>query len=157
MGVSKEKLAEIDGALADLGKDEEEVSAVLRRFEGAEPVDFAAADGELDALKENIEITPIASPVIVDPSTVADPSWDGEETEVEVIDAEDDFVLLVDEGDLEELEAASDEIPNVTVPPPIPKDSTSADSDEDSDAEQEEEEEGFFKKLFGSRRPSNRP
>ncbi|MEM7135890.1 MAG: hypothetical protein AAF500_04880 [Myxococcota bacterium] len=180
MGASDEKLSELQAALDDLGVDAGEVSAVLRRFEGKRE-ELASVDAELEALSADIEVTPIGG-VAVDPSAFearvpeapdqpapnddaaaqdsgspdeasAADEWESDKTEVEIIDAADDFVLLVDEGDLEELEAASDEVPRVTAPPPLP------DSDEDdaADEEPDDEDDGFFKKLFGSRRSSNRP
>lgn len=159
VAVSEEKLSELEDALAELGKDEDEVSAVLRRFEGGEPADLAAVDDELNALADGASILPIeAKASTVEAEDLQHPElaqdlWDGENTEVEIIDPSDDFVLLVDEDDLEELEKASDQIPAVTVPPPLPgKKATQQEDDGD-----EEEDEGFFKKLFGSRRSSNRP
>ncbi|MEM7434111.1 MAG: hypothetical protein AAF436_03095 [Myxococcota bacterium] len=183
MGASDEKLSELQAALDDLGVDAGEVSAVLRRFEGKRE-ELASVDAELEALSADIEVTPIAG-VTVDPSafearvpeaaeapaapeeTAAQDSgspdeasaadeWESDKTEVEIIDEADDFVLLVDEGDLEELEAASDEVPRVTAPPPLPASGEAGEADED-DEEQDDEDDGFFKKLFGSRRSSNRP
>ncbi|MDH3200565.1 MAG: hypothetical protein OEM15_06695 [Myxococcales bacterium] len=156
MAVSEEKLSELEEALAELGKDDDEVSAVLRRFEGGEPADLAAVDGELDGLADGASIAPIlreASSVDAQDRQHSEPAheaWDGENTEVEIIDPSDDFVLLVDEDDLEELERAAVEVPNVTVPPPLPGQKV-------AQKEDDEEDEGFFKKLFGSRRSSNRP
>jgi len=159
VAVSREKLSEVEEALAELGKDDDEVSEVLRRFEGGEPADLAAVDGELEALADSASI----SPIVREPSTVeaqdvqypefAQDAWDGENTEVEIIDPSDDFVLLVDEADLEDFETAADQIPNVTMPPPLPGQKVAQEEDD----EDEEEDEGFFKKLFGSRRSSNRP
>ena len=68
--------------------------------------------------------------------------WDDEATEVEIID-ESDFVLLVDEDDLEELEKVGEDDARKTSPPALPQEG--------------EEDEGFFKKLFSGRRSSNRP
>lgn len=159
VAVSEEKLSELEEALAELGRDDDEVSAVLRRFEGVEPADLTAVDGELEALAEGAEVAPIAaaSTVEAEPQApqeagLAEDMWDGENTEVELIDPSDDFVLLVDEDDLEEVESAADQIPNVTVPPPLPGQKAA----KEEDSEDDEEDEGFFKKLFGSRR-SSRP
>lgn len=158
MAVSEEKLSELEEALAELGKDDDEVSAVLRRFEGGQRTDLAAVDQELEALADDVSIAsivPEASTVEAqDPQhpEFAQDDWEGESTEVEIIDPSDDFVLLVDDDDLEEFETVADRVPQVTVPPPLPgKRVAQAESEED------EEEEGFFKKLFGSRRSSNRP
>jgi len=144
VAVSEEKLSEFEEALAELGKDDDEISATLRRFEGGQRVDLAAVDGELDALGEGAEIQTSQHPQI------AQDEWEAENTEIEIIDPADDFVLLVDEDDLEELERAADVVPRVTVPPPLPGQKRAQDEDD-------EEDEGFFKKLFGSRRNSNRP
>ncbi|MGB5812481.1 MAG: hypothetical protein WBG86_18225 [Polyangiales bacterium] len=168
MAVSKEQLTELEDALADLGKGDDEVSAVLSRFADAEALDLAEVDGALDALTENIEVAPVAVPVVMNPSAMetrvpdapyeSEEDWESDQTEVEVIDASDDFVLLVDEDDLDVLEAASDEVPAVTVPPPIPGEKASDAGDPEVDPDADEEDEGFFKKLFGSsRRTSNRP
>ena len=77
----------------------------------------------------------------------AEQAWDDESTEVEVID-ESDFVLLVDEGDLEELEKVGEDDAGKTRPPAIP----AAEAADEAD-----DEEGFFKKLFGGKRTSSRP
>lgn len=143
--VSGEKLAGVDQALAELGKSDEEVSAVRRRFVGAEPVDLLTVDAELDALLEgaSVEIALAKARALqVSVSQVAAQDWENENTEVEVID-ESDFVLLVDENDLEELERVGEDDALKTTPPALPP--------------QGEEDEGFFKKLFGPRRSSNRP
>ena len=146
MSNSEEKLAGVDQALAELGKSEEEISDVYTRFAAGERVDLEAVDGELSALSEGISVSEIRSARgAVDqalPSAAPNPGWDDEATEVELID-ESDFVLLVDEDDLEELEKVGEDDATKTVPPEIPK-------------EAGEEGEGFFKKLF-SRRPSRPP
>lgn len=155
VAISEEKLSELEDALAELAEDAGEVSAVLSRFEGGQPVDLAAVDTQLDALTEGANIASIAaksSPSETGAPAVQD-EWESENTEVEIVDVADDFVLLVDEDDLEELENASDDAPRVTVPPPLPGENRAQDDDADGD----EEDEGFFKKLFGSRRNSNRP
>jgi len=148
VSVSEEKLAGVDQALAELGKSDEEISAVSGRFANAEPVDLQAADGELSELSDGVAIKPASA----DSHTVAssapeaiDESWDDEHTEVEIID-ESDFVLLVDEDDLEELEKVGEDDALKTSPPAIPQ-----------DGEEDEEGDGFFKKLFSGRRTSNRP
>lgn len=158
MTVSDEKLEELDQALAELGRSEEDISAVRDRFEGTTPADLAAVDGELESLAEGVsvdaafvapaeeatQVSDLPPDAVVDAAADA---WDGEQTEVEIMDMADDFVLLVDEGELEELEKVGEEAAKPSLPPPIPN----AEPDED------EEDEGFFKKLFGSRRSSNRP
>ncbi len=101
-------------------------------------MDLAAVDSELDALGDGASLPP-------------KDELESDTTEVEIIDPDDDFVFLVDEDDLEELERAADAVPGVTVPPPLPGESKAQDVDDD------EEDEGFFKKLFGSRRSSHRP
>jgi hypothetical protein len=128
--VPEEKLAGLDQALAELGKSDEEISEVCNRFASAEPVDLQAVDGELSALSEEASIE------------VVQADWDDEHTEVEIID-ESDFVLLVDEDELEELEKIGEDDALKTSPPPLPQEG--------------EEDEGFFKKLFSNRRTSNRP
>jgi hypothetical protein len=128
--VPEEKLAGVDQALAELGKSDEEISEVCNRFASAEPVDLQAVDGELSALSEEASIE------------VVQADWDDEHTEVEIID-ESDFVLLVDEDELEELEKIGEDDALKTSPPPLPQEG--------------EEDEGFFKKLFSNRRTSNRP
>ncbi|MEM8608393.1 MAG: hypothetical protein AAGF92_14890 [Myxococcota bacterium] len=170
MGVLDEKLAEADAGLEDVGADASEVSAVLGRFEDAKSSDLAAVDQELETLGQNIEVPTIEGRATIDPFTMetkvpdapvlVGDDWDNDKTEVEIIDEADDFVLLVDEDDLEELEGAAAEAPNVTVPPPIPSKSEAAGDADEGDIEvdvDDEDDEGFFKKLFGSRRSSNRP
>jgi hypothetical protein len=147
VAVSEEKLSELDEALADLGKDDDEVSSILRRFEGGQRTDLAAMDSELDALGDGADIAPPQNPEIVQDE------WESENTEIEIIDSADDFILLVDEDDLEVLEMVADDVPRVTVPPPLPGQKRAQNEEEEGD----EEDEGFFKKLFGSRRSSNRP
>jgi hypothetical protein len=136
--VPEEKLAGVDQALAELGKSEEEISEVRNRFAGAEPADLQAVDGELSDLSEgvSIETAPVQVPL------ASEESWDDENTEIEIID-ESDFLLLVDEDDLEELEKVGEDDALRTSPPAVPQEG--------------EEDEGFFKKLFGNRRSSNRP
>ena len=139
---SEEKLAGVDQALADLGKSPDEVSDVYGRFAGGEPVDLEAVDGELSALSEGVSVSEVRSAAAAFstavPSAAPDADWDDEATEVEMID-ESDFVLLVDEDDLEELEKVGEDDATKTVPPEIPQ-------------EAGEEGDGFFKKLFSGRR-----
>jgi hypothetical protein len=136
--VPEEKLAGVDQALAELGKSEEEISEVRNRFAGAEPADLQAVDGELSDLSEGVSIETAPAQVPL----ASEESWDDENTEIEIID-ESDFVLLVDEDDLEELEKVGEDDALKTSPPAVPQEG--------------EEDEGFFKKLFGNRRSSNRP
>ena len=138
MTVPEEKLAGVDQALAELGKSEEEISEVRNRFAGAEPADLQAVDGELSDLSEGVSIETAPAQVPL----ASEESWDDENTEIEIID-ESDFVLLVDEDDLEELEKVGEDDARKTSPPALPQEG--------------EEDEGFFKKLFGNRRSSNRP
>ncbi len=137
----EEKLAGVDQALAELGKSDEEISGVRNRFAGAGPVDLQAVDDELSALPEGVSIQ------------LAEENCDDEQVEVEfeIID-ESDFVLLVDEDDLEELEKVGEDDALKTSPPALPQE-----GGEGEEAEQGDEDEGFFKKLFGSRHASNRP
>ena len=59
---------------------------------------------------------------------------------------ESDFVLLVDEDELEELEKVGEDDALRTAPPALP-----------GEGEEGEDGDGFFKKLFNGRRSSNRP
>ena len=63
---------------------------------------------------------------------------------------ESDFVLLVDEGELEELEKVGEDDAGKTRPPDLP----TAQAEGEGEAG---EGEGFFKKLFGGKRTSSRP
>ena len=148
MSVSEEKLAGVDQALAELGKSDEGISEVRGRFANAEPVDLQSVDGELSELSEGVVIKPASAAAHVTEARapeLADESWDDEHTEVEIID-ESDFVLLVDEDDLEEFEKVGEDDALKTSPPAIPQ-----------EGEEGEEGDGFFKKLFSGRRTSNRP
>lgn len=143
--VSEEKLAGVDQALAELGKSDEEVSAVRRRLLRAEPIDLVLVDEELSVLSEGVEVDVAAAKLRGAQTHVrqaSDGDWENENTEVEIID-DSDFVLLVDERDLEELEKVGEDDALKTSPPALPQPG--------------EEDEGFFKKLFGTRRGSNRP
>ncbi len=148
MSFPEEKLAGVDQALEDLGKSDAEVTEVRSRFTSTTAVDLKAVDGELGALAEDVscdgESTDLHTerPVTL-PQTEGD--WEDEHTEVEIMD-ESDFVLLVDEEDLEELERAGEDGAVRTTPAAPPDD------------EQPVEGEGsFFKKLFGGRRTSSSP
>ena len=148
MSFPEEKLAGVDQALEDLGKSDAEVTEVRSRFTSTTAVDLKAVDGELGALAEDVsfdgESTDLHTerPVTL-PQTEGD--WEDEHTEVEIMD-ESDFVLLVDEDDLEELERAGEDDAVRTTPAAPPDD------------EQPVEGEGsFFKKLFGGRRTSSSP
>ncbi len=145
VSVLEEKLAGVDQALADLGKTDEEISEVRGRFANAEQVDLQAADDELAGLAEGLSIELAAATADVAEAFAVEDSWDDENTEIEIID-ESDFVLLVDEDDLEELERVGEEDASKTSPPALPK-----------EGEEGEEDDGFFKKLFTGRRSSNRP
>lgn len=143
--VFNEKLAGVDQALSELGKSDEEISNVHSRFAEAKPVDLEAVDGELQALAEGATLEIAALATNTARTRTADApaqDWDNETTDVESMD-DSDFVLLVDEDDLEELEKAGEEDAERTPPPAISREN--------------EGDEGFFKKLFGSRRTSNRP
>lgn len=144
VGDADEKLRGVDEALADLGKTEDEISEVQSRFAArGEWADLRAVDGELEALCEGLTIDVAAKSIhsaLTTSPQAAEATWDDEETEVEMID-ESDFVLLVDEDDLEELEKVGEDDAKKTAPPALPKDD-----------EHGEEEEGFFKKLFSGRR-----
>jgi hypothetical protein len=149
--VPEEKLAEVDQALAELGKSDDEISEVRSRFAPEESVDLQAVDGELSELSEGVSIE-VAPPSVrtaeAQAPDASDVGWDEEHTEVEIID-ESDFVLLVDEDDLEELERVGEDDAMKTRPPALPQEREQGEGGED--------DEGFFKKLFGGRRTSNRP
>jgi hypothetical protein len=151
VSVLEEKLAGVDQALAALGKTDEEISEVPGRFAHAEPIELQAADDELASLGEGLSVELAASSARVAeafaPEAVED-SWDDENTEIEIID-ESDFVLLVDEDDLDELEKVGEDDALRTAPPALPG--------EGEEGEEGEEGDGFFKKLFSGRRTSNRP
>ena len=139
----EEKLAGVDQALADLGKGDEEVSEARRRFAPTESVDLEAIDAELGALSEGatVDFQPIDLGAGTTDTRSSEPpatEWDDDSTEVEILD-ESDFVLLVDEDDLEELEKVGEDDAMKTTPPELPQ-------------EDGEEDDGFFKKLFGGRR-----
>lgn len=139
MAISEEKLSELEEALVSLGTDEEQVSSILRRFADVEPSELSAIDAELASLAGDLDVQ-------------SQVEWENDETEVEEIDPAEDFVLLVDEDDLEELESAGEEVPRVTVPPPLPGEASAQEGQAEGEGD-----DGFFKKLFGNRRSSNRP
>ena len=113
-------------------------------------MDLAAVDAELDAIlgEAQFEVAstelhqegPPASPAAAD-------TWENENTEVEIID-DSDFVLLVDEGELEELEKVGEDDALQTSPAAPP---------DERDKGEAEGEGSFFKKLFGGRRTSSSP
>ncbi|MGD8824979.1 MAG: hypothetical protein PVI24_08370 [Myxococcales bacterium] len=143
--MADEKLAGVDQALSELGKSDDEIAAVRHRFAGAEPANLESVDADLDALSQGVDLE--RAPADAHATQTGVPkatgeSWDGETTDVEILD-ESDFILLVEESDLEELEKVGEEDARVSLPPPVPQ--------------QEEEGDSFFKKLFGGRRSSNRP
>jgi hypothetical protein len=146
--VSEEKLAGVDQALAELGRSDAEISEVRGRFANASPADLEAVDAELRALAEGMAVDLAQGKAREARASVAEAVedvWDDEHTEVEILD-ESDFVLLVDEGDLEELEKVGEDDALRSLPPALPQEGAEG-----------EEGDGFFKKLFGSRRSSNRP
>jgi len=146
--VSEEKLAGADQALAELGRSDAEISEVRGRFANASPADLEAVDAELRALAEGMAVDLAQGKAREARASVAEAVedvWDDEHTEVEILD-ESDFVLLVDEGDLEELEKVGEDDALRSLPPALPQEGPEG-----------EEGDGFFKKLFGSRRSSNRP
>jgi len=146
--VSEEKLAGADQALAELGRSDAEISEVRGRFANVSPADLEAVDAELRALAEGMTVDLAQGKAREARALVAEAVedvWDDEHTEVEILD-ESDFVLLVDEGDLEELEKVGEDDALRSLPPALPQEGAEG-----------EEGDGFFKKLFGSRRSSSRP
>jgi hypothetical protein len=140
--VPEEKLAGVDQALAELGKSDEEITEVCDRFANADAVDLQAADREIDTLSEGVH------PVATQLSEPVEQNWDDENTEIEIID-ESDFVLLVDEDDLEELEKVGEDDARRSLPPALPQERDKGEEGGQGDS--------FFKKLFSGRRSSNRP
>lgn len=145
MTVSEEKLAGADQALAELGRSDAEISEVRGRFANAAPLDLEAIDAELRTLAEGVSVELAPSKARASVARVVEDVWDDENTEVEIID-ESDFVLLVDENELEELEKVGEDDALKSLPPALPQEGADG-----------EEGDGFFKKLFGNRRSSNRP
>ncbi|MGB3050655.1 MAG: hypothetical protein WBB42_06625 [Polyangiales bacterium] len=148
MSVPEEKLAGVDQALADLGKSDDEVTEVRSRFRSTAVVDLNAVDGELGMLSTEFSFDGESTDLHDERPVAAEEAagdWEDEHTEVEILD-ESDFVLLVDENELEELEKAGEDDALHTTPAAAP------------DGEQPVEGEGsFFKKLFSGRRNSNSP
>ena len=145
MSVSEEKLAGVDQALADLGRSDAEVTEVRARFRSTNAVDLKSVDGELGVLATDLSLERESTDLHEGGPVAAQDAagnWEDEHTEVEILD-ESDFVLLVDENELEALEKAGED---------------DASPAEASDADQAAEGEGsFFKKLFGGRRNSSSP
>lgn len=147
MGDSK-PFDEIDRVLSELGKSEDEVTEVLERFSGGTFGDLASLDAELDGLTNGAAprtgLTNVPSQLRVSSELVSSKAdaWDGDNTEVEVLDMDDDFVLLVDEDVLQS--ADEDDVAQPVVDP----DAAAGRSDPDS---------SIFKKLFKGRKDSSRP
>ncbi len=162
MGTAEDKLAGVDQALLELGKSDEEITEVRDRYAGESHGDLEAVDAALDSIGKDLQVkTPPAPPTAAARAPAppgadrpsrpsieihavgedADEYWEGDDTNVDVVE-ETDFVLLVDEDELEELEAVGEADSEKPVPPSVPP--------------EPEEGEGFFKKLFGGR-SSNRP
>ncbi len=138
MSNPEEKLAGVDQSLADLGKSDDEISEVCGRFANAEPVNLAAIDDALGALSDGVSLDTPVAPSPPQAAEAADADWDHDDTEIEIMD-DSDFVLLVDEDELDELEKVGEDDAVVhSTPPALP------------DAEGEEGD-GFFKRLFGNR------
>jgi hypothetical protein len=139
---------EIDRVLSELGKSEDEVTEVLERFSGGTFGDLASLDAELDGLTNGAApragLTNGPSQLRVSSELVSSKAdaWDGDNTEVEVLDMDDDFVLLVDEDVLQSAE--EDDVAQPVVDP----DAAAGRSDPDS---------SIFKKLFKGRKDSSRP
>ncbi len=148
MSVPEEKLAGVDQALADLGKSDDEVTEVRSRFRSTAAVDLKSMDGELGILSTKFSFDGEATNLHDEKPVVAQDAagnWEDEHTEVEILD-ESDFVLLVDENELEALEKVGEDDAAQTTPAGAP------------DSDQPAEGEGsFFKKLFGGRRNSSSP
>jgi len=148
VSVPEEKLAGVDQALADLGKSDAEVTEVRSRFRSTNAVDLKSVDREFGLLSTEFsfdgESTDLHEERPVDAQEAAG-NWEDEHTEVEILD-ESDFVLLVDENELEALEKVGEDDAVHTTPAGAP------------DSDQPAEGEGsFFKKLFGGRRNSSSP
>lgn len=145
MSVPEEKLAGVDQALADLGKSDAEVTEVRSRFRGTNAVDLKSVDGELGTLSSGFSLEGESTELHEErPAAATEPAanWEDEHTDVEILD-ESDFVLLVDENELEALEKAGED-------DAMP--AAASDSDQAADGEG-----SFFKKLFGGRRNSSSP
>ena len=145
MTVSEEKLAGADQALAELGRSEAEIAEVRGRFANGAAVDLEATDAMLNTLAEGVSVELTSSEARASVAQSVEDVWDDEHTEVEIID-ESDFLLLLDENELEELEKVGEDDAVRSLPPALPQEGADG-----------EEGDGFFKKLFGNRRSSNRP
>ena len=127
----------VDQALDELGKSEAEVSEVRDRHRGDGSSNLGDVDAALSALSEGVSIDRTRASVARQAaSEVPSADWEQEDTEIEIMD-ESDFVLLVDENDLEELEKVGED--DARVASPMPETAENAQDD------------GFFKKLFGNR------
>jgi hypothetical protein len=107
-----------------------------------------AVDGELSILTEDVSFENESTELHDERPPVpkqASGSWENESTEVEMMD-ESEFVLLVDEDELEELEKLGEDDASQTTPAAPPE-----------GEERIEGEGSFFKKLFGGRRSSSSP
>lgn len=140
MGDLESKLEGVDQALAELGKSDDEVSELRGRYRGESFADLGEVDAALNALSDleplDTSRAPARTPEAA--SAAPDADWDQDDTEIEIMD-ESDFVLLVDEDDLEEIERVGEEdaqAAQTAVP----------------EAAEGEDGDGFFKKLFGNRR-----
>jgi hypothetical protein len=143
VGDLESKLEGVDQALAELGKTDDEVASVLDRFRSDASADLGGVDAELVQLSERAFVdtsrAPAPTPSTEDAASVApDADWEQDDTEVEIMD-ESDFVLLVDEDDLEELEKVGEDDAQAK-PTAVPESAEGEGGD------------GFFKKLFGNRR-----
>jgi len=148
VSVPEEKLAGVDQALEDLGKSDAEVTEVRSRFRSTNAVDLKSVDGELGMLSAEFSFDGKSTDLHDEKPVAAQDAagnWEDEHTDVEILD-ESDFVLLVDENELEALEKAGEDDAAHTTPAGAP------------DGDQPAEGEGsFFKKLFGGRRNSSSP
>lgn len=144
----------MDQALDDFGKTDAEVTEVRQRHTHTTAMDLRAVDAELLTIAqaesfddESTDLHDEGPPEVPAAAEVAPNAdvWAGESTEVEIVD-DSDFVLLVDESDLEELEKVGEDDALQTTPAAAP-----------NDEEQVEAEGSFFKKLFGGRRTSSSP
>jgi len=153
VSVPEEKLAGVDQALEDFGRTDVEVTEVRRRYTHTSEMDLQAVDAELLTISgtdsfenESTDLHMDGPPAVTTAEVLAkEDAWANENTEVEILD-DSDFVLLVDEDDLDELEKVGEDDALQTSPAAPP-----------DDAEDVEAEGSFFKKLFGGRRSSNSP
>jgi hypothetical protein len=143
VGDLESKLEGVDQALAELGKSDDEVASVRERFRSEASADLGGVDAELSGLSQGAPIDTSRAPAPnaaegEAASFAPDADWEQDDTEIEIMD-ESDFVLLVDEDDLEELEKVGEDDAQAK-PTAVP------------DGAEGEEGDGFFKKLFGNRR-----